>query len=89
MELTLFKSSKNYLVNVLNGRFDTSKLPPITKWTAEREKLTADLEQLNSDYICIRDDVSVVDQIKRNAVDILDDRPPTPTQRKRSQDMER
>jgi len=42
MEITLYESAERYLKDVLQERFDPKKLPPITKWTAEREKLTVD-----------------------------------------------
>ena len=46
MEITLFEAAERYLKDVLQERYDPKKLPPITKWTAEREKPTADRQQL-------------------------------------------
>jgi chromosome segregation ATPase len=42
IEIAMYENAEKYLREVMQGHFDIKKLPPITKWQAEREKLTAD-----------------------------------------------
>jgi hypothetical protein len=88
MEIVLFESAERYLKDVLQERFDPTKLPPITKWKAEREKLNGDLSRLSFQYTTLRDETAAVEKIKRNIDDILNDGTPT-RQRKRTHDHDR
>ena len=88
MEITLFESAERYLKEVMQKNFDPKKLPPITKWRAEREAITADLKRLNVEYVNLRNEVSAIKKIKRNIDDILNDGART-QQRKRTHDLDR
>jgi len=88
MEITLCQAAERYLKDVLQGHFDPAKLPPITKWKAEREKLTADRNRLNRQYQELKTDTATVEKIKRNVDDIMREDTRIP-QRKRTYDMER
>ena len=72
----------------MQKHFDPKKLPPITKWQAERESLTADLQRLNLDYKKLRDDTAKVEKIRKNVYDILRSES-RETQRTRAQDIDR
>jgi len=71
---------------VLTAPFDPAKLPPTTKWTAERHKLADELKVLNREYQTLK--TETVEKIKRNIDDILNGGART-QQRKRNSDMER
>jgi len=70
-QIMMYESAEKYLHNVLQKHFDPKKLPPITKWQAEREKLTAIKKQLDLEYSKLRTDTAAVEKIKRNVDDIL------------------
>ena len=74
--------------DVLQERFDNNKLPPITKWKAEREKLTTDLFRLNGEYLQLRADTTAVEKIRRSVDDILREGTKTP-QRTKARGMDR
>ena len=71
VQITMYESAERYLRDVLGERFDDKKLPPITKWTIEREKLTADLKRHYGEYTQLRTGTAEVEKIKRNVDDIL------------------
>jgi len=70
-EIAMYENAEKYLRDVLQGHFDIKKLPPITKWQAEREKLTADKKRLDRQYTELRNETAAVEKIKRNVDDIL------------------
>ena len=70
-EITMYENAERYLRDVLQKHFDPKKLPPITKWQAERESLYADLKRLNLDYMKLKDDTAKVEKIRSNVYDIL------------------
>ncbi|MCL2035301.1 MAG: hypothetical protein FWG94_11330 [Oscillospiraceae bacterium] len=74
--------------DVLQGHFDGTKLPPITKWKAEREKLNGELSRLSGEYKTLRAETAAVEKIKRNIADILNDGART-QERKRTHDHDR
>ena len=86
-EITLFEAAERYLKDVLQGHFDAKKLPPITKWKVERDKLTADRNKLNQRYISLKDEVKEAEQI-RKSVDTIMREETRRTQPKRAHDME-
>lgn len=51
--------------DVLQGRFNAKKPTPVTKWTAEHDKLTAEQKQLDREYIALKKEVSEVEQIRK------------------------
>ena len=87
-EIAMYENAEKYLRDVLQGHFDIKKLPPITKWQAEREKLTADKKRIDRRYAELRNETATVEKIKRNVDDILNEDTRTP-QRKRTQDIDR
>ena len=86
-EIVLFEAAERYLKDVMQERFDPKKLPPITKWTAERDKLNADMRRLNGEYVSLKNETAEVEKIRRNVYDIVsaENRREQPT---RKQDME-
>jgi hypothetical protein len=69
-EITLCEAAERYLQNVLQARFDPKKLPPITKWKAEREKLNADMDGLRQEYSTLKDEIREVEIVRKAAEDI-------------------
>jgi len=76
-------NAEKYLRDVLQERFDIKKLPPITKWQAEREKLTAVKKRLDVEYSKLRTETAAVEKIKRNIDDILNEGTGTPQRTKK------
>ena len=70
-QITLYESAERYLRDVLQGRFDAKKLPPITKWTEERAKLTADMQSLAHDYRVLKSEVGEAERIRRSVYNIM------------------
>jgi len=71
MEITLYESAERYLKGVLQERFDPKKLPPVTKWKAEREKLSAEKNKLNQQYVALKGEVKEVEQIRKEVYGIM------------------
>jgi len=67
----MYDAAEKYLRDVLRERFDSKRLPPITAWQAERGKLTIERSKLNRDYIALRNEVTEVDQIRRDVDDFF------------------
>ena len=70
-EITMCKNAEQYLKDVLQGHFDPKKLPPVTKWTAERDKLAAERSKLNQQYGALKNEVSEAEQIRKGVYDIV------------------
>ena len=73
---------------VFQDRFDDKKLPPVSKWQAEREKLTAEKKGLDIEYSKLWHETVAVETIKRNVADILKEETGE-KQRTRTQDIEK
>ncbi|MCQ4863600.1 MobA/MobL family protein [Pseudoflavonifractor phocaeensis] len=86
-EIVLFEAAERYLKDVMQGRFDPKKLPPITKWTAERDKLNTGMRRLNGEYVSLKNETAEVEKIRRNVHDIMSGETRR-EQPKRAQDME-
>jgi len=56
---------------VLQEHFDPKKLPPIAKWKAEIEKLTAERSGLNQQYNALKDEVKEAEQIRKSIYSIM------------------
>jgi len=54
----------------MQKHFDPDKLPPITKWKAERDKLTANKKQLNTEYQKLKTDTAQVKKMRSRVYDI-------------------
>ncbi|MCL2637977.1 MAG: hypothetical protein FWD48_06345 [Oscillospiraceae bacterium] len=87
-ELHQFDTAEKYLKDVLQERFNPKKLPPVSKWIAEREEKTTEKDKLYQQYKTLKDEVKEVEQIKRSVYDILQEENRERQQRKRSYDME-
>jgi hypothetical protein len=70
-EITMFDKAEKYLRGVLQTHFDPKKLPPIAKWKAEIEKLTAERSGLNQQYNTLKDEVKEAEQIRKSVYSIL------------------
>lgn len=66
-QITLYEAAAAYLKDVMNGHTTI----PTKAWRAERDKLNADRNGLNSEYISLKDEVQKVEQIRRGVHDIL------------------
>jgi len=60
---------------------------PTKAWRAERDKLTAERNRLNGEYVSLKDEVKEVEQIRKN-VDTIMREETQRTQPKRTHDME-
>ena len=87
-QIVMYENAERYLRDVLQGRFDPKKLPPVAKWTAEREQLTAEKKRLNRDYVSLKAEVDEVYKIQRSVKDIMREEIRT-APRTRSQEIER
>jgi len=70
-QITAFETAEQYLKDVLQGRFDPKKLPPITKWKTEQAELLSQKSALNGKYQKLKDDVNQVSRIRSNVYDIM------------------
>jgi hypothetical protein len=66
-EITLYKAAKSYLDGVMIGKTSL----PTKIWRAEREKLTAEKNQLNREYIMLKEEVREIEKIRSSVYDIL------------------
>jgi len=73
---------------VLQEHFDPKKLPPTSKWNAERVKLTADRKQLDYKYNALKDEIKEAEQIRKSVYSIMrqEERERQP---RRAQDIDR
>ena len=88
METTLYEAAENYLREVMQQHFDLKKLPPVSKWIAERETMNGKIQRLNVQFKDLWDNTAKAERIKRSVDDILNDGTGE-RQRKRTKDMER
>jgi len=86
-EIAMFDNAEKYLKGVLQTHFDPKKLPPIAKWKAEIEKLTAERGDLNQQYNALKDEVKEAEQIRKSVYSIMRQEQREQQQR-RTQDME-
>ena len=87
-EITMYENAEQYLKNVLQEHFDPKKLPPVTKWKAERDTLTAERGKLNQRYVALKSEVKEAEQIRRSVYSIVQQEQGE-RQPHRMQDMER
>jgi len=66
-EEILFTAAGKYLKGVMNGKTTL----PTKAWRAERDKLTAERNRLNSEYVSLKDEVKEVERIRRGIDDIM------------------
>ena len=67
----MYDNAEKYLKGVLQTHFDPKKLPPIAKWKAEIEKLTAERSGLNQQYNTLKDEVKEAEQIRKSVYSIM------------------
>jgi len=70
MEITLCQAAERYLKEVMQKHFDPAKLPPITKWKDDRQKLTTEKQQLNMEYQKLKADTAQVEKMRSRVYDI-------------------
>jgi len=70
-EIAMYDNAEKYLKDVLQTHFDPKKLPPIAKWKAEIEKLTAERSGLNQQYNALKDEVKEAEQIRKSVYSIM------------------
>ena len=62
---------ERYLKGVLHAHFDPKKLPSVSNWTAERNKLTTERSGLNLQYNTLKDVVTETEQSRKSVYSIL------------------
>jgi len=70
-QITLFESAEWYLRGVLQKHFGPNKLPPISKWKGERERLIAEKQLLDRDYWALKSEVAEAEKVRRGVYDIV------------------
>lgn len=70
-EITLYEAAERYLKDVMQDHFDPKKLPPISKWEAESNKLKSERQELSRRYFTLKEDVKEVERIQRSINNIL------------------
>ena len=68
VEIEAFKSARDYLNTVMNGRTDPV---PIKEWRAEQTKLTAAKYAACERYYALQDEVRSVEQLRKGAENIM------------------
>ena len=71
LEITSYEEAERYLKGVLQKRFDPKKLPPISMWTAERDRLLADRGSLEQDYAKLKNEVGEAERICSRVYSIM------------------
>ncbi len=66
-EITLYEAAAAYLKDVMNGHTTI----PTKAWRAERDKLIAERNGLNREYLSLKNEVKKVEQIRRGVHDVL------------------
>jgi hypothetical protein len=85
-EIALCEAAERYLKDVLQARFDPKKLPPITKWKEERAAKTAEIEQLQQEYLKLKDEIREIEIVRKSAERIA--RQIDPSQEKQMRELE-
>ena len=67
----MYDKAEKYFRDVLQGRFDPKKMPPVTKWKSEIVKLTAERKQIEADYYKLRDEVKEAEQIRKSIYSVV------------------
>lgn len=70
-EITLYEAAERYLKDVMQDHFDPKKLPSISKWEAESNKLKSERQELSRRYFTLKEDVKEVERIQRSINNIL------------------
>ena len=55
----------------MQEHFYPKRLPPVAKWTVERDTLTAERSGLNRQYSKLKDEVKEAEQIRKSVHSIL------------------
>jgi len=66
-EIDEFKASGDYLLKIMNGKTPI----PIKKWEAEKKSLTSDRWKLCDRYYDLKDEIKIVESLRRNAESIM------------------
>ena len=65
-EIHAYREAKSYLDNVMNGKSPI----PVKAWESEKKKLTADRIALGEKYYNLKDEIKVVESLRRSAENI-------------------
>ena len=84
----MYESAEKYLRDVLQGRFDPKKSPPVSMWQAEKTKLTAERKLVEADYGKLKNDVTEAEQIRKTIYSVVRAEQQR-TQPRRAQDIDR
>ena len=71
-ELILYDAADKYMQNVMQDRYDSKKLPPITKWQEELANKTAMRDSLYQDYYTLKNETAKIEKIKRSVTEIME-----------------
>jgi len=81
-ELTLYDAADKYMKNVMQGRYNPNKLPPITKWQEELATKTATRYSLYQEYYALKNETIKVEKIKWSVTEIMESEKPERAQQK-------
>ena len=70
-EIAMFANAEQYLCDVLQGRFDPKKLPPITKWRDELADKIVEKDSLYREHYSFKDEAVKVEKIRASVKEIL------------------
>ena len=66
-EINAYREAKSYLDKVMNGKTSI----PVKAWESEKKKLTADRIALSEKYYDLKDEIMVVESLRRSAENIV------------------
>jgi hypothetical protein len=69
-QITLYRAAEKYFRDVLQDRFDSKKLPPISTWEKELAEKTAERQGQYQRYEKIKDDTGKAEKIQRAVRDV-------------------
>jgi len=85
--LALFDAVDKYLRDVLQERFDPKKLPPITAWKQELGGKISEKAVLDCEYTTLKEEPQKVEQIRRNAAEVMRSDAPKRATKKREAEL--
>ena len=70
-EIASYEAAEKYLKNVLQELFDPKKQPPVSMWTAEREKKLAERSAVTQEYTKLNGEVGEAERIRSRVHSIM------------------
>ena len=74
----MFDNANKYLRDVLQGRFDPKKLPPIIMWQQELASKQSEVKALTAEYDKLKAETAKVEKIKKGVAEIMESETGTP-----------